>query len=110
MADDHDALAIEAGQATDDGRVVGKGTVAMQLVEVGHQRLDVVQRVGALRMARHQGRLPRGELFVEILQLAVALGAQPVDFFGNVHGRVALHEAQLLDLALEFGDRCSKSR
>ena len=104
VADDNDAAAVETGHTAHDGGIVGKGAITVQLVEVGHQRMDVVQRVGALRVPGHHGRLPGRELVVEILQLGIALRAQPVDLLGDIDGRFSLHVAQLLDLALEFGN------
>ena len=35
VADDHHRLAIETRQAADDRVVVGKGTIAMQFLEIG---------------------------------------------------------------------------
>jgi hypothetical protein len=58
VANDHHRLAVEARQPADDGMVVGKGAIAVQFLEIGEDVLDVVERVGPLRMARHLGDLP----------------------------------------------------
>jgi hypothetical protein len=58
VADHHHRLAVEPGQPADDGRIVGVMPVAVQLLEVGEDGADVVQRVGPLRMARDLRDLP----------------------------------------------------
>jgi len=67
MPDHHHRLTIETGQTAHDGVVIGKGTIAMQLFKIGEDVLDVIQRVGALRMARHLRNLPGRQLGVDIL-------------------------------------------
>jgi hypothetical protein len=46
LADDDHRAALETGEAADDRRVVGVHAVAVQLLKVGEQPLDVVERVG----------------------------------------------------------------
>ena len=62
MPNHHHAVPIEAGNAADNGVVVGIMAVAVQLLEIGAQRVDVVLGVGALRMARDLRDLRGGEL------------------------------------------------
>ena len=50
--------AVEAREPADDRGVVGERAVAVQLLEVGAQRLDVVEGEGPLRMARDLRHLP----------------------------------------------------
>ena len=77
----------------------------MQLLEVGKQGRDVIERVRTLRMPRHLGDLPRGELSIDLLGKRGALFLQALDFLGDVGRRVVLREAQLLDFRLQLGDR-----
>ena len=50
MPDDDNALPAEACQAADDGGVVCKMAVAVQLLEIGKQRVDIILCVGTLGM------------------------------------------------------------
>ena len=50
LADDHHRLAFKECHARDDGRIVGKGAVAMKFHEVREQTLDVIQAVRTLWM------------------------------------------------------------
>ena len=60
LADDHDGALFEPAHAGDDGVVVGEEAVAVDLVEIGEQALDVVERMRALGMARQLHALPTG--------------------------------------------------
>jgi hypothetical protein len=57
-ADHHHRASLEACHAADDGLVVGIGTVAVQLLELGEDHLQVVEGVGTLRVARELRHLP----------------------------------------------------
>ena len=105
VADDHHALAVETGQTADDGRIIRIVAVAVQFFEIGEQVLDVVQRIGALRVARNLRNLPRRELGVDILGQRLAFLLQPADLVGDIERGIVLHIAQLLDLVLQLGDR-----
>ena len=105
MADHHHRLIIEAGHAADDRRIVGKRTVAVQFLKTAEQALNVIERVGALRVTRDLGDLPRRKFGVDILGQRLAFFLQPRDLFGNVKGRIVLHEAKFVDFRLKFGDR-----
>ncbi|MNT57472.1 hypothetical protein D3C72_1948420 [compost metagenome] len=59
-------------------------------------------------MARDQRRLPGRQLGVDFLGQCLALLLQTSDFIGDVHRRISLHVAQLLDLVLELGERLFK--
>ena len=105
VADDNAGLAVEAREATDDRLVVGVAAVAVQLFEIGEDQLGIIERVRTLRMARDLGNLPRAELGVEILGQRLALALEPLDLVGDVDRGIVLHETQLVDFFLEFGDR-----
>ena len=64
VADHHHRLPIEACQTTDNSIVICKSTVAVQLFEIGEHVLDIIQRIGALRVARHLGDHPPVVVFV----------------------------------------------
>src|SRR5262245_10723665 len=105
VADHHAGLAVEAREPADNGGVVGEAAVAVQLLEAGEEIADVVERVRALRVARHQRDLPRAELAVDFLGERLAFLLELRDLRRDVERGVVLHEAQLLDLGLELGDR-----
>ena len=105
VAQHHAGLAVEARQAADDGQVVGEVAVAVQFLEVGEDLVDVVQRVGPLRVARDLRHLPGRQAGVDVLGELLALLAQALDLVGDVDRRLVLHVAQLFDLGFEFGDR-----
>ena len=105
VAEHHAGLAVEARQAADDRLVVGEGAVAVQLLEVGEDLVDVVERVRPLRMARDLRHLPGRQAGVDVLGELQALLAEPVDLFGDVDRRFVLHVAQFFDLRFELGDR-----
>ena len=105
VADDHHPLAADAGEAAEHSRVIAYMAIAMQLLEVGADGLDVVEGVGALRMAGHQDALPRGEIRVN-----VAPGQLDLLFDGReLGGHVDIVLQRLLvkgfELFLEFAER-----
>ena len=77
----------------------------MQLHKMGEYLVDVVQRVGALRVAGNFGDLPGRERAVNVFNQLLALFAELVDFSGNVHRRLVLHVAQFFDFFFELGHR-----
>jgi len=105
LADDHAGLAIESRQATDDRQVVCIRPVTVQFHEVGEQIGHVVERVGALRVARDLRHLPGCQVRVDVLGQLLAFLVQPVDLVGDVDCRLVLHVAQLFDLGIELGNR-----
>ena len=59
LADEHDGAAFELRHAGDDGGIVGEGAVAVDLLEIGQQALDVVEGVRALGVAGELNSTPR---------------------------------------------------
>ena len=108
VADDDDALAVKARQPADDGVVVGEMAVAVQLLEIGAQRGNIVESVGTLRVARNLRNL-RGREFAEngFGQIA-AFFLQTGDFVGNIDRRIVLYQAQFFDFFCQFGNRLFK--
>jgi hypothetical protein len=60
VADSHDFLTVEAGQATGHGEIVAKGSIPVDLRKVSKNTLDEVHRVGPLRVPREFGLDPGG--------------------------------------------------
>ena len=89
----------------DDPAIVGVLPVAVQLAEIAEEAVDVVERVGTLRMARDHRDLPCRQLAVDFLGELLALLLQTRDLVRDVDGRILVHVAQLVDLGLQLGDR-----
>jgi hypothetical protein len=101
VADHRHRAALEGGQPGDDRRVVAVGAVAVDLDPVLHQPLDVVQRVGALGVARHQRLLPPREIPVDVGGLLAQRRLEALEI-----ALVALGESlELLDLPAQLGQR-----
>ena len=105
VADDDDALAVKPRQTADDGVIVGIVAVAVQFLEIGTERGDVVQSIGTLRMAGNLGNLCRRELGIDGFGQLVAFFLQAFDFIADVHGGFALDETQFFDFFGQFGNR-----
>src|SRR4029077_2733469 len=104
VADDADALAAEAAEAADDGRVLTVLAVAGERHEVLDQGGDVIEAMRPLRMPRHLRLLPRRQARIELLERLRRLAFDAADFLGDGVA-VAVERAQLLDLGLELGHR-----
>ena len=104
MPNHHHAVPIEAGNAADNGVVVGIMAIAVQLLKIGAQRIDVVLGVGALRMARDLRDLRGGELGEDGFGQISGFFLQTFDFIGNIYGRIALHKAQFFNFVVQLGD------
>jgi len=89
----------------DDGAIVRVHTVAMQLAELAADGIHVVERVGAVRMARELRDLPGSEVGEDARGQLTALRLQTRDLVLDVDLGVRGHVPQLLDLRFELGDR-----
>ncbi len=105
LAQHHAGVAIETRQAAHDRQVVRIVAVAVQFNEVGEDVAHVVERVGALGVAGNLGDLPRAQIAVDVLGELLALFAELVDFFRDIHRALGLHVAQFFDFGFEFGNR-----
>ena len=76
----------------------------MQFAEIGEALADVVQRVGAVGVAREFGDLPRGELGVDVARELLALALEQGDFLADVHGVFVLQLAQFGDAGFQLAD------
>jgi hypothetical protein len=80
---DHRArLALEPGEPSHDGRIVGVAAVPVELHEILEQERDEVERVGPRRVSGDKGLLPGGERSVDVVrdadELLLELGNVPV--------------------------------
>ena len=48
----------QTGQTANDRFIIGKSAVSVEFMEVRKDRIDIVERVRALRMASHKRALP----------------------------------------------------
>ncbi len=104
VADDHHAAAIDAGQAADDGVVVGEGAVAGEFLELVADHAQVIHRVRPRRMAGELRDLPRGQVAEDLCGALAQLVLQRVDFGIDVDRRAMAGMAQFLDLGFQVGD------
>jgi len=104
VADHHARYAVEACETAHDRQVIRKMPVAVKLDEIGEDLVDVVERVGTLRMPCDLGDLPRRQVAVDVLGELLALLAELIDFFRNVDRRFGLHITQFFDLGFEFSN------
>jgi hypothetical protein len=63
---DHHAAPLVPGEAADDRRVVPEATVAVELLPLGEERFDVIERVRPVRVARELDLLPGAEVGEEL--------------------------------------------
>ncbi len=102
-ADDHHALFAELGEAGHDCVVVLKQAVAVQFGKAIERALNVIERIGPLRVARELHALPRGEVGVELLFLGRNFFLELADLVIDIHAVVFLLRliAQTLQFLLE---------
>jgi hypothetical protein len=62
MTQNHTGGTVKTGQATHNGQVVGKVTVTVHFDKVSENFTDVIEGVGALRVACNFGNLPGREV------------------------------------------------
>ena len=108
MADDHYRTAADLRESADDRLVVGVKAVAVQLVEIGHDVIDVVERIGTQGMARDLADLPGRQVGVDLFGQAQTLLPQRLDFLVDIEFVVAADKAQFADLVFKFSDRLFK--
>ena len=79
--------------------------IAVQFLPVGEQRRDVVEHIGARRMAGELGNLPRRQSGEDLLGQLALLDLQPRDLVGQIHLAAVADVAQFLDLLVQLADR-----
>src|SRR5690606_4052504 len=105
LAEDDDAAAAEAAEPAEDGAILAEAAVAGERRPVRHERIDVVAGVRPLGMSGNLNLLPRAELGIGLPEQAVGLRFEPRHLVGDVEIAGVREMAELLDLALELGDR-----
>ena len=109
LADQADRLALEPAQAAGNGRILGKFAVAGQGREIADQRLGIIGKMRALRMAGDLRLLPWRQIGIEIEQRLGGLGFQPGQFLADANAlAIGAQRAQFLDLGFEIGHRLFK--
>ena len=103
VPDDRDRLPLVVGEAGDDRVIVGEAAIAVQLVEVGEQPLDVVERVRPVRVPRHQHALPRRQGLEDLG--ADLVGAPPQRLDRLLALRRLRQHAEGFDLLQQDADR-----
>jgi hypothetical protein len=83
--------------------IVGEAAIAVQLVPLREQPLDVVERVRAVRVARDEHALPRRQRLIELG--ADLVGPPPQRLDGPLALRRSRHHAERLDLFQQDADR-----
>ena len=107
VADHHHRAAAEAAEPAHDGRVLGEVAVAGQRREILDQRIDVVEAMRPVGMARDLRLLPGRELGIGVDERLMRLLLQlrrPLRRWRR-NRRPPLERPELGDLALELGDR-----
>jgi len=102
VADDEHGSVFVAGEAGDDGMVVGKAAIAADLSEVGEEPRHVVQHRGTAGMPRHEHALPWREALVDVGTDRFHLPLQRVD--RALLFRRLRHQRQGFDLLQQDSD------
>jgi hypothetical protein len=104
VPDDDHAPPVIPREPADDGRVVPEAPIAVQLLPVLEEKLDVVERVGAVRVARELDLLPRAEIGEELASEAARLLLEATQLGLEVVVRLG-ELAELLDPRDQLDDR-----
>ena len=107
MPDDHDRPVVKAGEASDDGAVIAKGAIAVELEEVPAELADVVEGRGPLGMPGELRSLPGSQSAVQFVFDLGEFRPQLADLvlrgrFPEFGGR------ELFDLLFDLADRLFK--
>ena len=65
LSDNHDRVAVEKRRAADEGLIVFKLTIAVQLLKTIAHGVDVIEGVGAFRVPGDLDLLPRRQMRVD---------------------------------------------
>ncbi len=84
MADDHHRHAVNRAYSADNGGIVRKAAVSVQLHKVIGKQIDIVQRIGSFRMPRNKGLLPGIYLRIDISPEIVCLLFEVTDLLRNI--------------------------
>jgi hypothetical protein len=98
-------VSADASHAGDDRFVVGEAPIAMELVEIFDDHVDVIARLRPRRMAGHLHGFPRGEVAISFAKQRREILPQPADLGGVIDPFCFLHHDELVDLPLQLKDR-----
>src|SRR5881296_558747 len=99
LRDHHHGVAAKARQPADDRAVLAEAAVAVQLDQVAAEDAQVVERRGAVGVARELHALPRCQAREQLLLHAAALGAQAAEALALARARARARQAR--DLGVE---------
>ena len=102
LAEHHHRLVADAADAADEGLVIGTAAIAVELVPLIGEHLDVIEGAGALGVAGYLDFLGRAEVAEDFDPPAGRQGFQLVQLLADVHLGVLGQLADLLDLLLQF--------
>jgi hypothetical protein len=105
LGNDHAVPLSDFGQTAGHRAVVTEDAIAMQLNPFGEAAPDVIEREGALRMARDLHALPGGQVVVNFAAGFANLVLHRVDFGLEVDLMFIGMIFQILQAALQFQDR-----
>ena len=95
----------KSGAAVDPAAVVAEGAIAVKLKKVVAHPLDVVERVGAHRMAGQLDPLPAGQFGVDLLPQLLRFGLETFDLLPQLQVLAVREIAHLLDAPFQLDDR-----
>src|SRR3546814_7207541 len=92
MTDDHHRLSVQTRSTAHDSGVIGEVAITVQLFELGEQVIDVVESVGALRVASQAGDLPAGQIAEDAFGERLALVLQAGNLIADVQRVVVTNQ------------------
>ena len=101
LAHQEDLFAVKAGHAANDGRIVAEAAVPVDLAPIGKNAIDIIQRVGTLRMTRQFRALPRVQVRRNLAPEAVHPLVQKLDL-AQCFRALTLQRLQTRDLIFDF--------
>jgi len=104
VADEHDFVAAESGEAAEEGLVIAELAVAVELAELAADHVDVVFEEGTLGVAGHLHGLPGTEVVVGFAEEGGAVGAQLAKLLGVIDLFGGLEGLKVPDLGFELGE------
>ena len=100
MTENDDGLVFEASEAADERVIVGVHAIAVQLLEIREALVDVVERVGPLRVTGELRDLPGRQVRKDAPRERLALVLEARDLLADVELGVLADELQSIDARL----------
>ena len=100
---------VEGAQTGEHRLVVAEVAVAVELDDVGEERLDVVLGLGSLGVARDLDAVPRREVLVGVVAQPLDLLGELLDLGGEFGVVGEVETAKLVDLGLEVDERDART-